>query len=99
MKQFFLFVRKEFLHVLRDPRTLMILFGMPVVQVLLFGFVLSNEIKNTRIIIVDYAQDIASQQLTEKITASKYFDIEKDVLNQQQIEQTFLQGKIKAAVV
>ncbi len=99
MKQFLLFVKKEFLHVLRDPKTLLILFGMPVVQVLLFGFVLSNEVKNTRIIIVDYAHDLASQQLTSKIEASQYFDIEKNVNSHQQIEQIFLEGKIKAAVV
>lgn len=99
MKQFFLFVHKEFLHVTRDRKTLLILFGMPVIQVLLFGFVLSNEIKDTRIIIVDYAQDVASQQLTAKIEASNYFDLEKHVLSQEQIEETFLEGKIKAAVV
>jgi ABC-2 type transport system permease protein len=99
MKQFLLFVSKEFRHVLRDPKTLLILFGIPVVQVLLFGFVLSNEIKDTRIIIVDYAHDDASQQLTAKIEASRYFDIEKNVLTHQQIQQTFLEGKIKAAVV
>ena len=99
MKQFFLFVRKEFLHVTRDRKTLLILFGMPVVQVLLFGFVLSNEIKDTRIIIVDYAHDAASQKLTAKIEASNYFDLEKNVLTHEQIEQTFLEGKIKAAVI
>lgn len=99
MKQFFLFVRKEFLHVTRDRKTLLILFGMPVMQVLLFGFVLSNEIKNTRIIIVDYARDAASQKLTAKIEASNYFDLEKNVLTHAQIEQTFLEGKIKAAVI
>ena len=42
--RFAAFVKKEFRHILRDRRTLMILFGMPLVQVLLFGFVLSNEI-------------------------------------------------------
>jgi len=84
---------------MRDPRTLLILFGMPVVQVLLFGFVLSNEIKDTRIIIVDYSQDVASQQLAAKIEASNYFDIEKTVLSHQQIEETFLEGKIKAALI
>jgi len=99
MKQFLLFVRKEFLHVIRDPKTLLVLFGIPVAQVLLFGFVLSNEIKDTRIIIVDYAHDVASQELTAKIEASRYFDIEKTVLTHQQIEQTFLEGKIKAALV
>ncbi len=78
---------------------MLILFGMPVVLVLLFGFALSTEVKNTRIIIVDYAHDAASQELTAKIEASRYFDIEKTILTHQQIEQTFLEGKIKAAVI
>jgi len=94
-----LFVRKEFLHVIRDPKTLLVLFGIPVAQVLLFGFVLSNEVKDTRIIIVDYAHDVASQELTVKIEASRYFDIGKNVLTHQQIEQVFQEGKIKAALI
>ena len=46
MKQFIFFVRKEFLHVWRDKRTMLILFGMPLAQILIFGFALTNEVKN-----------------------------------------------------
>jgi ABC-2 type transport system permease protein len=99
MKQFLSFVKKEFRHVLRDRRVLLILFGMPVVQVLLFGFALSNEIKNTKIIIVDYAKDQASQQITNKIGASRYFEIEKNLLTNQQLLSSFREGDIKEAVI
>jgi ABC-2 type transport system permease protein len=99
MKQFFSFVKKEFRHVLRDRRVLLILFGMPVVQVLLFGFALTNEVKNTKIVIADYAKDEVSQQIITKIDASHYFDIEKNVLSNKQIETAFKEGKIKAALV
>ena len=99
MNQLFSFVKKEFRHVLRDKRVLLILFGMPVVQVLLFGFALSNEVKDTKIVIVDDAKDIASKQLIEEIEASHYFDIEKTLLSPQQIEGAFREGKIKAALV
>lgn len=99
MKQFLSFVKKEFRHVLRDRRVLLILFGMPVVQVLLFGFALSNEIKNTKIVIVDYAKDYASQQITSKIAASHYFDIEKNILSHDQLLSAFKKGKIKEAVI
>ncbi|MBU3742000.1 MAG: ABC transporter permease [Candidatus Kapabacteria bacterium] len=75
MRQLRSFVRKEFLHVLRDRKTLLILFGMPVVQILIFGFALSNEVKNTRIAIIDQANDAFSQQLTQRIDASRYFDV------------------------
>ena len=99
MKQLLIFIRKEFYHVLRDKKVLLILFGMPVAQVLLFGFALSSEIKDSRLIIVDYAKDYASQQITTKVEASRYFDVEKNVLTHEQIEASFQEGKIKAALV
>ena len=97
--RFFIFVRKEFLHVIRDRKTLLILFGMPVVQVLLFGFVLSNEIRNTQVTIVDYARDAASQKLISKIQESKYFDAWKVTGSYSDVEPDFLNGNIKAALV
>jgi ABC-2 type transport system permease protein len=99
MKQFLTFVRKEFYHVFRDPKTLLLLFGMPIAQIILFGFALTNEIKNSKVVICDYAHDIASQRIIDKIEASKSFDIEKTVLSHEQIEGSFKQGKIKLAIV
>ena len=57
MKQLIAFIRKEFYHVFRDKRTLLILFGLPVVQIVLFGFALSSEVKNIGITILDNAHD------------------------------------------
>jgi ABC-2 type transport system permease protein len=99
MKQFITFVKKEFAHVLRDRKTLLILFILPVVQIMIFGFALTNEVKNSKIIIVDHAKDIASQQITAKIGASKYFEIEKSVMSPKEINDAFKEGKIKVAVV
>lgn len=97
--QFFSFVRKEFYHVMRDKKTLLILFGMPVMQILIFGFALTNEVKNSRIVIVDYARDLASQQITARIEASRYFDVEKTILSHKQVESAFKEGRIKLALV
>jgi len=99
MKQFFAFVKKEFYHVFRDPKTLLMLFGMPIVQIVLFGFALSNEIKNTKVVVCDYAKDAASQQIINKIEAGNNFEIEKSLLSHTQIEDTFKEGKIKLAIV
>ncbi len=99
MKQFVAFVRKEFLHLLRDRKTLLILFGLPVVQILIFGFALSNEVKNSTIVVIDNAKDLSSQKITEKIEASKYFDIEKTLKGQNELEAAFKSGKIKMAVI
>lgn len=99
MKQFLTFVKKEFLHVLRDKKTLLILFGMPVVQILIFGFALTNEVKNSQIVVVDYAKDIASQEIITKIEASRYFEIRKSLAGSKELEAAFKTGEIKMAVI
>src|SRR5258706_7998668 len=99
MEQFITFIRKEFYHVFRDHKTLLLLFGLPVAQIILFGFALTNEIKNSKIVICDYARDNATQRIIEKIAASDNFDIEKTLLSHQQIEDAFKSGEIKLAVI
>ncbi|PZF74484.1 ABC transporter permease [Taibaiella soli] len=99
MRQLLAFIRKEFAHVFRDRKTLLMLFGLPVAQIILFGFALSNEIKNVKIVVVDNAKDIASQEITQKIAASQYFQLQKTFDDAHKIEQAFKEGKIKAAVV
>lgn len=99
MKQFLVFVRKEFYHVFRDRKTLLMLFGLPIVQIVLFGFALTNEIKNSKIVIADYAHDAASAQIINKIAASNYFEIGKTLMDHSQIEAAFREGKIKLAIV
>ena len=99
MKQFIIFVRKEFAHVLRDRKTLFILFGMPVMQILIFGFALTNEVKNSKIVILDEAKDLASQQIITKIESSRYFEIEKTAMGRTEMEAAFKEGKIKLALI
>jgi len=95
MKQFLVFVRKEFYHVFRDRRTLLILFGLPIMQILLFGYALTTEIKNAKIIVIDNAKNAASEKLIAKISASTYFEI----VPGDDIEASFRKGKIRCAVV
>jgi ABC-2 type transport system permease protein len=99
LKQFFSFVKKEFLHVFRDRKTLLMLFGVPVVQIVLFGFALTNEIKNSNIVIVDNAKDMASQQIINKLASTDYFIIHKELLSATQIDAAFKSGDIKLAIV
>jgi ABC-2 type transport system permease protein len=99
MKQFITFVKKEFAHVLRDRKTLFILFGMPIMQILIFGFALTNEVKNSKLVIVDQAKDNASQALITKIEASRYFEIEKALMSADEINDSFKKGKIKIALI
>jgi ABC-2 type transport system permease protein len=98
-KQFFSFVKKEFLHIWRDKRTLFILFGMPIVQITLFGFALTNEVKNSKIAILDPSKDEMTQQLIKRFDASRYFEIEKTISTPQQMEAAFREGYIKMALI
>jgi ABC-2 type transport system permease protein len=99
MKQFFAFVKKEFFHIWRDKRTMFILLGMPVVQIIIFGFALTNEVKNANIAILDNSKDAATASLTTQLDASRYFALEKNIVTYKQIEEEFRKGKIKLAIV
>lgn len=99
MKQFIYFIRKEFYHLLRDKRTVFILFGMPVTQILIFGFALTNEVKNSHIAILDNSKDEATRAIIQQIEASHYFDIVDNLNSYADLEPTFKEGKIRLAIV
>ena len=99
MKQLIVFIKKEFLQVFRDKRSLLLLFGLPIAQIVLFGFALSNEVKNSKIVVVDYSKDVMTSQIIRKIAASKYFDIEQSMQSADQLQTAFKKGTIKMAVI
>jgi ABC-2 type transport system permease protein len=99
MKQFLAFVKKEFFHIWRDKRTLFILLGMPITQIIIFGFALTNEVKNTKMAILDFSKDASSSQLIQKMSISKYFDPTTVLLNYQEVEPLFKKGKVKMVLV
>ena len=75
MKQFISFVIKEAKHILRDKRTMLILFGMPIVMMLIFGFAITNDVRNVRTVVVTSQMDYRTQQAIERLAASEYFTI------------------------
>jgi ABC-2 type transport system permease protein len=99
MKRFRGFVIKEFYHIFRDYRTLLILFGMPAVQLILFGYVITNEIKDAKIAIYDQSKDQVTQKITQKILSSGYFLLEKNLTDYRQIDRSFREGDIKMVIV
>ena len=76
-----------------------ILFGMPIVQIMLFGFAITNEINNVNIAIFNKSKDTETQKIIDKISASKYFKIDEEITNEKQIEAVFKKGKVKAVLV
>ena len=97
--QFLAFIQKEFYHIWRDKRTMFILLGMPVVQIVIFGFALTNEVKNANIAVLDNSKDAATTSLISQLDASRYFALEKNITTYQQVEEEFKKGNIKLAVI
>lgn len=99
MKKFWGFVRKEFYHIFRDKRTMLVLFGMPLIMMLLFGFVITNEIKDAKIAILDLSHDPTTREITNKIASSGYFQIQEALTSDQDIESIFKKGYVKEVIV
>ena len=75
MKPFLSFVIKEMRHILRDRRTMLILFGMPVVLMLLFGFAITTDVRNVRTVVVTSQMSTETQQAFDRLSASDYFTL------------------------
>jgi len=99
MKQLLTFLTKEFHHILRDKKSLLVLLGLPIVQLLIFGFAITPEVRMANIAILDNAKDETTRLIIHKIENSKYFDIDRTLIKNEQVEKAFKTGKIKAAIV
>nr|WP_314665596.1 ABC transporter permease [uncultured Prevotella sp.] len=99
MKQFFSFVLKETKHITRDKRTMLMLFGMPIVMMLLFGFAITNDVRNVRVVIVMSNTDNATQQVADRLAASEYFTLTKVVATPAEAEETIRDQKADMAIV
>ncbi len=95
MKRFWSFVIKEFYHIFRDRRTLLILFGLPVALILIFGYVVTNDIKDAKIAIFDPSKDPVTEEITNKLLSSGYFILEENLSNSINAEGIFKKGKGK----
>ena len=99
MDIFFAFVIKEAKHILRDKRTMLILFGMPVVLMLLFGFAITTDVKNVRTVVVCSEMSPRTQQAVERLSQSEYFVITQTVNTPHEAEQLIRNQKADMALV
>ena len=99
MKQFISFVIKEAKHIMRDKRTMLILFGMPLVLMLLFGFAITTDVKNVRTVVVTSSMDHLTQQAVDRLAASEYFTITQVVATPREAERVIRSQKADLAVV
>lgn len=99
MKQFLSCVRKEFRHIWRDKQTLLILLGMPVALILIFGFALTTEVKNSRFAVLDHSKDPSTRAIIDELDASRYFDLAAELHTEGEVEKVFQTGKAKVVVI
>jgi len=99
MGRFKSFVIKEFYHIFRDKRSLIVLFGIPLAQVLLFGFVITNDIRDAKIAVLDHSKDEISRELTNKIISSQYFKLAENLQSDKSMEDIFKKGNVKVILV
>lgn len=93
------FVVKEFKQIYRDKRTLLVLFGMPIIQMLLFGFAIRNEVENAKVAVLDHSNDEVTRQITGKIDASNYFSVEGSIQSYEEIDELFQQGEVNEVII
>ena len=89
MKQFWAFIKIEFFHIFRDRRTMLILLGMPVLQIILFGFAITTELNHSRGAVLDPSKDAVTTRITERIDENRYFSVVKELSSASDIETVF----------
>ena len=99
MKQFLTFVKKEFIHILRDPRSLLILLVMPQIMVMLPGFVIKNEVKDIRTAFIDQSHDAYTREIREQLAANSYFIDKGEIRTEDDATELFRKGQIDLVVV
>ncbi len=99
MKQFISFVIKEARHILRDKRTMLILFGMPVMMMLIFGFAITTDVKNVRTVVVTSHWNHLTQQAVDRLRASEYFTITQTAATPKEAERLIRHQKADLAIV
>ena len=96
---FVAFVKKEFFHILRDKRTILILLGMPVMQIILFGFAITTEVKNIKVAVLAPINDEMTRRLVEQIDASEFFTVTKRLSSPDEIDKAFQEGTADFVIV
>jgi ABC-2 type transport system permease protein len=93
------FVKKEFLHIFRDTWTIIILLLLPVLMIILFGFGITTEVKNTHIAVFDPSNDVITQKIVNKLATSEYFIFDRYISRIEEAEEALKKGEIGMVVV
>lgn len=98
MKEFTASVVKEFRHIFRDRRTILIAMVMPVVQIILFGFAVSTEVNDVRVAVCGDLADPAVRNLVDRIDNNRYLSVSGSLSSPSEITGVFRRNEADAAV-
>ncbi|MDZ7719332.1 MAG: ABC transporter permease [Balneolaceae bacterium] len=99
MEAFKGFVTKEFKQIYRDKRTILVLFGMPVIMMILFGYAIRNEIQSAKVAVLDLSKDTMTRELIQKIESNPSFEITNYLQTYSEVEPLFQEGNVKAVLI
>jgi len=91
-------IRKEFIHIWKDPQTLLIIFIFPIVMLFMYGYAITMEMRNIPTVINDLSRTSDSRHLIDKIGASKFFKVELRSVVERDVDKIF-QNKIAKCIV
>jgi len=91
--------RKEIIHIIRDPRTLTIMFLMPVIQLILFGYTATTDVEHLPTAVLDQDHTLQSRELVDAYRASNYFDILYDVRSDEELGRLIDEGQARAGMI
>ena len=99
MKQFLSFVRKEFIHIFRDFRSMLILLIVPQLMVIILGYIIKNDVEDIRVAVIDPSHDVYSTRITERLSANKYFIFRDELQTEAEALDLFRKGEIDLVIV
>ena len=99
MRRFRALIKKEITHMLRDPRTLIFIFIMPILQLVLLGYANTTDIKNVPTVIFNQDNSPASRELLNSFNATGYFSFDYSVYSQSEVDNLIGGGKAKVGIV
>jgi ABC-2 type transport system permease protein len=99
MRRFRALIKKEMIHMLRDPRTLVFIFMMPILQLLLLGYVNNTDIKNVPTVVFNQDNSSASRALLDSFNSTGYFSFDYAVYSQAEVNNMIDSGKAEVGII
>lgn len=99
MRRFRALIKKEMTHMLRDPRTLVFIFMMPIMQLVLLGFVNNTDIRNVPTVVFNQDNSRASRALLDSFNSTGYFSFDYAVYSQAEVNDLIDSGKVSVGII